>query len=238
MRHRTDRGTTGDVMGARLRRSGNLQGGGARNGGLWGLEHYRPINDSELRKAIEINEINQALLSADPVRALELNKALSMMGPVERAMIGKDQWHNIVVGEGLAMVLEVGIANEDTQDITWFVGLIKITAPTIVNADTLASHAGWTEAIVTTDYTGNRKAWVSNGVATGTTTKTISNSSSVASFAILTTFVASGAFLAAIDTGTAGILYAAGEYTGGDRSVQNGDTLEIQADFTATDDGV
>ncbi len=237
MTNRTDRAGTGDQMGARLRTKAAIAAQGGL-GGLWELDHTRPTNDAELRKAIEINDINQALRCADPLQALELTRALKMLGPVERENIGHDEWKNIVVAEGLAMILEVGIANEDTQDSTWFVGLIKITSPTIVNADTLAVHAGWTEAVVTTDYTGNRKAWVSNGVATGTTTKTISNSSSVASFAILTTFVASGAFLAAVDTGTAGILYAAGEYTGGDRSVQSGDTLEIQADFTSTDDGV
>jgi hypothetical protein len=151
-------------------------------------------------------------------------------------VIGIDEWHNIVTNEGIEYLLEAGLAVDSvTQEASWYVGLIKVSSPTIVNADTLAVHAGWSEADPGTDYTGDRQAWV-GAAATGTTTKTTTNSASKASFPILGTFVASGAFLASVATGTGGILYAAGEYTGGDRSVQNGDTLEIQADFTTVDD--
>jgi hypothetical protein len=65
---------------------------------------------------------------------------------------------------------------------------------------------------------------------------TTTNAASKASFPILQPFDASGAFLASVATGSSGILYAEGAYTGGDRAVQNGDTLEIEAAFTLTDD--
>ena len=151
-------------------------------------------------------------------------------------IIGIDEWSNVVMNAGLEYLLECGLAvDSETQEANWYVGLSKVTAPSFVGADTLASHVGWTEADPGTDYTGNRQSWV-GAPATGTTTKTVSNSASKASFPILTSFVASGAFLASVATGTAGTLYAGGAYTGGDRSVQNGDTLEIQADFTTVDD--
>ncbi len=151
-------------------------------------------------------------------------------------LIGIDEWKNIVTNEGLEYMLEVALAvDSETQEANWYVGLVKGATPTFANADTLSSHAGWTEASPGTDYTGNRIAWV-GAAATGTTTKTTTNSASKASFPILTSFTAGGAFLASVATGTAGILYAEGDFTGGDRAVQNGDTLEIQADFTTTDD--
>ena len=151
-------------------------------------------------------------------------------------LIGIDEWKNIVTNEGIEYLLECGLAvDSETQEANWYVGLVSGATPSFANADTLASHAGWTEAAPGTDYTGNRIAWV-GAAATGTTTKTVSNSASKASFPILTTFTCGGAFLASVATGTAGILYAEGDFTGGDRAVQNGDSLEVQADFTTVDD--
>ena len=154
----------------------------------------------------------------------------------EGELIGFDEWQNIVMQEGLEYMLECALSvDSETQEANWYVALGRNTTPTYATGDTLASHPGWTEAAPGTDYTGNRIAWV-GAAATGTTTKTVSNSASKASFPILTSFTASGAALCSVSTGTAGILYAGGAFTGGDRAVQNGDTLEVQADFTTTDD--
>jgi hypothetical protein len=103
---------------------------------------------------------------------------------------------------------------------------------TFAAADTLASHAGWTELVPGTDYTGNRKA-VTFGTATTADPSVISNSAAPSSFAMLVNgTVVAGAFLASVNSGTSGILFSAGDFTGGDKTVDNGDTLNVTYTFS------
>jgi hypothetical protein len=48
------------------------------------------------------------------------------------------------------------------------------------------------------------------------------------------TVVIAGAFLASVATGTAGILFSEGDFTGGDKSVASGDTLNVTYTFSLT----
>jgi hypothetical protein len=41
------------------------------------------------------------------------------------------------------------------------------------------------------------------------------------------TVTIAGAFLCTVSSGTSGILYSAGDFTGGDKSVDSGDTLNV-----------
>jgi len=66
----------------------------------------------------------------------------------------------------------------------------------------------------------------------------MTNSASKASFAVDTdTQVISGAFLCSVATTTSGTLLSEVMFTGGNKSADDGDTLEVQYDFTAADDG-
>jgi hypothetical protein len=132
-----------------------------------------------------------------------------------------------------------GIANmngvyfaSSTQSTTWYLGLV--TGPgsgtTFAAADTLASHAGWTE---NTDYSGNRKS-VTFGSATTANPSVITNSASPSSFAMTGTATIAGAFLTNVATGTSGVLFSAGDFTGGDKSVASGDTLNVTYTFSLT----
>jgi hypothetical protein len=121
------------------------------------------------------------------------------------------------------------------QTTTWYLGLV--TGPgsgtTFAAADTLASHAGWTES---TAYAGNRKAVTFGSPTSGSPSgeSAISNSASPSSFVMNATVVIAGAFLASVDTGTSGILFSEGDFTGGDKSVASGDTLNVTYTFTLT----
>jgi hypothetical protein len=117
---------------------------------------------------------------------------------------------------------------------TWFLGLVEGpgSGTTFAAADTIASHAGWTELVPGTDYTGDRKA-VTFGTATTADPSVITNSAAPSSFAMLVNgTVVAGAFLCSVATGTSGILFSAGDFTGGDKTVDNGDTLNVTYSFS------
>lgn len=142
-----------------------------------------------------------------------------------------DSFHNLVVNQGLANMNGVYFAS-GSQSTTWYLGLV--TGPgsgtAFAAGDTLASHAGWTE---NTDYSGNRKA-VTFGSASSANPSVIDNSGSPTSFSMNGTATIAGAFLCNASSGTAGILFSAGDFTGGDKSVASGDTLNVTYTFSLT----
>lgn len=124
---------------------------------------------------------------------------------------------NGATDEGLNKLLDV-MFHAVAAISTWYIGLIT-GAGTLAAADTLASHAGWTEG---TDYTGSRQEWA-EGAASG---KSITNGTA-AEFPITGTMTVKGAFLASAATGTSGTLFSTAAFTGGDQAVNNGDTLKV-----------
>jgi hypothetical protein len=141
-----------------------------------------------------------------------------------------DTFHNLVVNQGLANMNGAYFAGT-AQTTTWYLGLV--TGPgsgtTFAAADTLASHAGWTE---NTAYTGSRKA-VTFGAASTANPSVISNTASPSAFAMTGTATIAGAFLAST-TDNSGILFSEGDFTGGDKSVASGDTLNVTYTFSLT----
>jgi hypothetical protein len=144
-----------------------------------------------------------------------------------------EEWENLVVGEGLAALLDYTLLATSNAALAWYVGLTDGT-PTPANADTMSSHAGWTE--VTAYDEAVRQTWT-GGSITGTTTKSVSNSASPAVFTIDTnSTTVGGAFLVSNSTkgGSTGTLFAAGAFTAGDKSLDDNDTITVTATFTQT----
>lgn len=137
--------------------------------------------------------------------------------------------NNLVVTEGRNLLLDNSFTAAASA-VTWYVGLI--TGPgasnTYAAADLLDSHTGWSECLV---YTGDRKAWTRNGAASS---GAMSNSSSIASFAINGSATVAGAFMCSAATGTSGQLYGEGNFSEGDQSVVSTDTIEVQADLSVS----
>lgn len=141
-----------------------------------------------------------------------------------------DTFHNLVVNEGLQDMNSKYFAGSG-YTAAWFLGLV--TGPgsgtTFAATDTLASHAGWTE---NTNYTGNRKA-VTFGTATTADPSVISNSAAPSVFTMnASAQTIAGAFLCSVNSGTSGILFSAGDFTGGDKIVDSGDTLSVTYQFS------
>lgn len=93
--------------------------------------------------------------------------------------------------------------------------------------DTQGSHAGWLEVGLANapTYTGNRKSVTMGSAAAG------SSVSPSQSFAITSTGTVAGCFInnggSATKDDTTGVLFSAGDFSGGSRAVINGDTLNV-----------
>lgn len=131
---------------------------------------------------------------------------------------GKLRWQetfdNLVTTGGKNDLLDKYFAGS-TYTAAWKVGL-KGTG-TAVAADTLASHASWTEV---TPYAGNRPALTWTAASAG------SKSANAVTFTINATATVAGAFTTDQATGTTGILYSVGDFANA-RSVFSGDSLAV-----------
>ena len=142
-----------------------------------------------------------------------------------------DTFHNLVVNQGV-QDMNAQYFKGSAYTASPFLGLI--TGPgsgtTFAAGNTLASHVGWTES---TAYAGSRKAVVF-GTATTANPSVTTNSASPASFAMNATVTIAGAFLCTVSSGTSGVLFSAGDFTGGDKFVDSGDTLNVTYTFSLT----
>jgi len=145
---------------------------------------------------------------------------------------GREKWResidNLVTNAGEDYLLDAGLAG-GAQITSWFLGLIDGT-PTVDEADTAASHVGWAEVTAYTE--GTRPAFTAGAVSG----QSVDNAASKGSFSINANgTVIGGAFLISNSTkgGATGTLYSAGAFTGGNKTLDSGDTLEVQATYTA-----
>jgi hypothetical protein len=143
----------------------------------------------------------------------------------------EDTAKNLVVNTGL-QDMNTKYFKGVTYTAAWYIGLVSNSGFSAYAAgDTLASHAGWTE---TTAYSGGNRATATFGTATTADPSVINNSGSPAAFSITGTVTVKGAFLCNVqdNTNNTGLLFSVSNFTGGDRSVVNGDTLNVTYEFS------
>jgi hypothetical protein len=142
------------------------------------------------------------------------------------------QSKNLVVNVGLAYM--AGTALTSVAQITsWYVGLYgAASSNTPAAADTMSSHAGWTEVVAYGNATRVAATFVT---ATTADPSVVTNSASPAVFNINGTTTVGGAFLTSgsAKSGTAGTLFSAADFgSPGDRNVVNSDTLSVTYTFS------
>jgi hypothetical protein len=130
-----------------------------------------------------------------------------------------EQIKNLVVTVGKNDLLDKYFSGS-AYTAAWYLGLVNSGA-TYAAGDTMSSHAGWTENTGYSNSTRPAPTWGSASSGSKATTAT--------SFSINATGTIGGAFMTTSNTkgGTTGILYSAGNFTGGNRSVVSGDTLNV-----------
>jgi len=109
-----------------------------------------------------------------------------------------------------------------TYTAAWFLGLIDNAGYSAIAAgDTAASHAGWAESTAYSNANRPAQSWGAASAGAKASTATTFNVNATATI--------KGGFLISNSTkgGTTGVLFSAGLFTGGDRAVANGDTLNV-----------
>lgn len=151
-------------------------------------------------------------------------------------LLWQDDFENLVVNEGLTDILEQ-YYNGAAYTAAHFVGLTDGT-PTFAAGDTMASHAGWVEQIFYHAQIGSPAANVRPEYQpAAAASQSIDNALNKAVFdieggggtvggAFLTTDSAKG--------GTAGTLVGGNAFTGGDRTLSGGDTLNVTVTASMT----
>lgn len=196
----------------------------ARATGIYLIEHIGPREECRaeyVRLRDEAAAWEAAGLLLDRVAA---NRAA--MRAMEEVK-GHDTIENVVTTVGKNDALDKYLAGS-SYTAAWYLGLIDNGSWSAVDAtDTMASHSGWTENTGYSQSTRVAASWSSASAGS----KALS---SAASFSINADDTIKGCFLASNSTksGTTGILYSAGTFTGGDKVVQNGDTLNVS--YTAS----
>lgn len=142
-------------------------------------------------------------------------------------LVWREKFKNLVTTAGKNNALDNQLAGS-SYTATWYMGLISNTSYSAISAaDTMASHAGWTESQNYSQTARPTTAW--NAASGGS-----KSLSAALTFTMNATDTIKGCFLASVSTkgGTTGVLYSAGLFTGGDQPVVSGNTLSVS--YTAS----
>lgn len=162
------------------------------------------------------------------VRGVVLGEHIKLSGTyvvecrgADGALKWRDTVPNLVTTVGKNFALDT-VLSGSAYTAAWYLGLIDAAGYSAVAAgDTAASHAGWAEF---TGYSNGTRPAPSWGAASGG-----SKASTATSFSINAAGTVKGAILISNSTkgGTTGTLYSAGLFSGGDKVVAAGDTLNV-----------
>jgi len=142
-------------------------------------------------------------------------------------LLWEEDIRNIVVDVGLNEILDK-FYKGSSYSAAHYIGLTA-ASPTFAAADTMSSHAGWTEQAGYSEAT--RELFVPGSVAS----QSVNNASSVAEFTISGSNVAiGGAFMSTNNTksGTSGVLIGGAAFSA-NRTLQNGDILQVTVTASA-----
>lgn len=188
------------------------------------------MHGSHRESALALDQIQAGLLI--PRHAIEQFEVRGFFHAVlsrNGEMVWEDEFANLVMSVGKIDMLDKYWA-ASAYTAAFYMGLLN-TGAAFNAADTMASHAGWTEVTAYVAATRVAVAWnAASASGGGAGSAGIGSKVSTAtSFSINAGVTIAGCFMTTISTksGTTGTLISAGAFTGGDRIAVNGDTLNV-----------
>ncbi len=139
----------------------------------------------------------------------------------EGELIGTYEFPNGIVDEGIEYLLDAGF-NGGSQVSTWYMGLVDNSGwTTWADADTMASHAGWTESQSYTE--AGRPEWAAGAAAS----RQVTNATTT-NFSINATATMKGIFVVSNNTkgGSTGTLWSTAAFSS-TVATSNGDTIKV-----------
>jgi hypothetical protein len=206
----------------------------ARAEGVYAASCWEPVpphRELFLKTRDELTELKAKSLFARLVYGKRIKYLEEKLADIPQQMVWSDVFPNVVCTIGKNVMLDAALAGSAYTVVGPFMGLISSASWSAVAAgDTMASHAGWLEAGATNapTYTAPRKTCAWSSASAGS--KALSAS---LSYSMTGTGTVKGCFIVygsgAVSTidNTAGTLYSAGTFTGGDQPVVNGNTLAV-----------
>jgi hypothetical protein len=185
-----------------------------------------------LMEALVFNDISDATI----IRGARMDNEMDISGiyevkcfDSEGKLLWEDEATNLVTTVGKNYLFDVALRN--TGYAAGFIGLISSVSWTQANVtDSMATHTQWFETNGTyyPTITIRQTATFGGAAAGGSIT------SSAATFAIGTPagtikgcFLVMGTSASSALGNTGGVLYSAGTFTGGDKTVGNGDSVQV-----------
>ena len=174
------------------------------------------INASVIRGAKEVESVNAT------------GKYVAQCFDVHGNLKWEDEFDNLVTTQGKNHLLDTYLSGS-TYTAKVFLGLISSTGYSAVAAgDTANSHTGWVEFTGYSQTTRRPPAFAAASSGSKAT-------SAAASFSITSANTVKGTFLvanngvgsAASKDGFSGRLYSAGLFSGGDKTIANGDIVNV-----------
>jgi hypothetical protein len=155
----------------------------------------------------------------------------------------EDQFPNLVNAVGKQLMLDTLLSGSAYTTVGPYLGLISGASPTFAAADTMASHAGWTEF---TNYTVGGSAVrgtasFASATSTGTTPTNVTTKAAAAITYTITgaggtvggCFLVTGSGASTTQGNTSGTLYSAGAFATA-KVTTAGDTVSVTYSTTAT----
>jgi len=174
-------------------------------------------------------------MMSESARAPHFHYRLTCYTDASRRVVAwRREIRNLVTTGGSNDLLDQYFGPGGVAPAGWYLGLVSSVGFSAYAAgDTMAAHAGWTEAGATNapDYTGNRPALTFGAAAGG-----VKATSAPSSVTFTQAGTVKGGFITTVTTkdGTTGILYSVGNFSGGDAPVGVGYVLDVDASVSQT----
>jgi hypothetical protein len=227
------------MAGAALVHARNLAEG-INAGGLYTICSWRPV-PAHLDEFIALRDTLARLMAAPTVRfsaLAEIEAIRARMDQIPRDLVFEDTFHNLVTTEGKNAILTHFLKGSSytasqvlalIEDTGYSAVAVGNTAANITAAGSGSPTNGWNEAPVGTCAARQTPSFgtaSAGSLAATATSHSILATDTIKGAALLCRSTAGTAPSTTVGS-TAGALYSAGLFSGGDKAVANGDTLNV-----------